>query len=456
MSNTKATLRELLAVLQAVLIERDEAARAMLLALLAGEHVLLIGPPGAAKSQLARRLSGIVQHAVYFERLLTKFSVPEELFGPLSIKALEQDRFERKTQGFLPEAHIAFIDEVFKASSAILNTLLLLLNERVFDNGDRRHAVPLMTVVAASNEVPQDETLAAFYDRFALRVQVAPVSDAAFTALLTLQDAHPQLPSDKAWTPEQGTALLARASAVRVSDEALALLTRMREFTHQAHWSVSDRRWRKLVHLMQVAAVANDRDAVSAWDCLIAPLVLPMAPEEAHKLTQWLAEQLGVWQAYDAPRFTKVIEAFEATLEQEMNARDVVTTDTSAGKMQFAGNKRNDSEVTPDSMRLDSGFLRQRLYGPEHIGTRVAQVRELQQQLTDYQAAIAKRRVELQSLTHEMFVLPAFVPQALAVIESSKAAIAHLQARSEQLIEGYKALPRMPAAADTEAAQKAA
>ena len=173
----RARWRALVAQLEQGLLERDTAVRLALLAALAGEHVLLIGPPGTAKSELARRLHRAFGGARYFERLLTRFSTPEELFGPLSLKALEHDRYERLVDGYLPTASIAFLDEVFKANSAILNALLTLLNEREFDNGSGRVRVPLLSVVGASNEVPADEALRAFFDRFLVRLPVAPVSE---------------------------------------------------------------------------------------------------------------------------------------------------------------------------------------------------------------------------------------------------------------------------------------
>src|SRR5512142_1151987 len=159
----------LLAALEDGLVERRAVVRLALLAALAGEHTLLVGPPGTAKSQLARRLHLAFAGGGYFERLLTRFTVPEELFGPLSIRALEEDRYERQTAGFLPQASIGFIDEVFKANSAILNALLTLLNEREFDNGPRREVCPLVSVIGATNAVPEDEVGEAFFDRFLVR-----------------------------------------------------------------------------------------------------------------------------------------------------------------------------------------------------------------------------------------------------------------------------------------------
>eukprot|EP00971_Amphidinium_carterae_P295290 5864380-Amphidinium_carterae.1 len=166
-------------------MERDVEAKLLMLAALSGEHLFLLGAPGTAKSLLARRLSTLCA-GNFFERLLTRFSVPEELFGPLSLQALERDELKRKTEGFLPQADVAFVDEIFKANSSILNTLLMILNERYFDNGREREHVPLWCVVAASNELPDTDELDALYDRFLLRRCVQRVSTEAVIDFLSL------------------------------------------------------------------------------------------------------------------------------------------------------------------------------------------------------------------------------------------------------------------------------
>jgi MoxR-like ATPase len=146
-TSLRARIEGAATVMSAGLVERDVEVRLLLLAALSGEHVLYIGPPGTAKSELGRRLSRLCR-GNYFERLLTRFSVPEELFGPLSMRALEEDKYVRQTEGYLPEATVAFVDEIFKANSAILNTLLTVLNERLFDNGSKRVRVPLLCLVS--------------------------------------------------------------------------------------------------------------------------------------------------------------------------------------------------------------------------------------------------------------------------------------------------------------------
>jgi MoxR-like ATPase len=291
-------LQSLLDALERGLVERRQSVRLCLLAALAGEHTLLIGPPGTAKSEMARRLHSVFRDARYFERLLTRFSVPEELFGPLSIKALEEDRYERHTAGFLPDASIAFIDEVFKANSAILNALLTLLNEREFDNGAGRQACPLISAIGATNEVPEDEVGEAFFDRFLVRLPVAAVSAEGFGALLdAARDCGLAGPARQltAWAARTWRSWPTAASAVTVPQDFVAVLAELRQHFASLPLTVSDRRWVRLVWLLRVAAASEGRASVALWDLLLLPwLTAPDAPRQA-AVADWLAARLGVY-----------------------------------------------------------------------------------------------------------------------------------------------------------------
>jgi MoxR-like ATPase len=150
-------------------LAKEEIIRLMLIAAIAGEHMVLIGPPGTAKSAVIRAFARLID-AKYFEYLLTRFSEPNELFGPVDIQGFRSGTYRRVTTGMLPEAEIVFLDEAFKANSAILNSLLTLLNERRFNNGSSVVRVPLISLFAASNEVPSSDNLDAIFDRFLLRV----------------------------------------------------------------------------------------------------------------------------------------------------------------------------------------------------------------------------------------------------------------------------------------------
>ncbi len=149
---------------------KDEIVRLLLIATIAGEHAVLVGPPGTAKSALIRTFARLMQ-ARYFEYLLTRFTEPNEIFGPVDIAAFRDGRYERRTEGMLPDAEIVFLDEVFKSNSAILNSLLTLLNERRYASGGKVIRCPLLSAFGAANEVPTDDALTAIYDRFILRIR---------------------------------------------------------------------------------------------------------------------------------------------------------------------------------------------------------------------------------------------------------------------------------------------
>lgn len=314
-----ASLRDKLLV---GLVERDVPVRLALLAALAGEHLLLVGPPGTAKSLIARRLHLAFGASTYFERLLTRFSVPEELFGPLSIKGLEEDRYERLTTSYLPKASIAFLDEIFKANSAILNALLTLLNEREFDNGARREQAPLIAAVGASNELPEGDELDALFDRFLLRYHVGPVSQRGFPTLLGLQgESIVDVPPDIQLSTDDLAAVRRASVSVVVPDDVIALLADLREWCAAERIMVSDRRWRKVVKLLQTSALTNGRTSVSIWDCWLLQHCVWSVADQRAKIFDWYAGRAGASAAMDPSRLTKIVVSWEGRLKHDQTSR---------------------------------------------------------------------------------------------------------------------------------------
>lgn len=321
-------LRKLRDALLTGLVERDVAIRLALLAALAGEHMLMLGPPGTAKSLVAHRLRLAFKDSTYFERLLTRFTVPEELFGPLSIKGLEDDRYERLTEAYLPQASIAFLDEIFKANSAILNALLTILNERQFDNGARREEIPLIAVIGASNEMPDETALEALYDRFLLRLHVGPVSADGFVGLLKLRgQADPDVCDTLKLTACDVAEIQSLAEEVDVPDDVVSMLSELRVWCTGEQIPVSDRRWRKIVKLLQVAAWTNGRDKVSIWDCWLLQHCLWNEPEDRVKIYDWYASRVGASAAMDPSRLTRIVVVWESRLKADQDSRSQARDD---------------------------------------------------------------------------------------------------------------------------------
>uniref|UniRef100_A0A6M3M0S4 Putative ATPase domain containing protein n=1 Tax=viral metagenome TaxID=1070528 RepID=A0A6M3M0S4_9ZZZZ len=241
------------------LLERDSVVDSMLTALLAKQHVLLLGPPGTAKSLAARKLSEAID-GNFFEWLLGKFSTPEEIFGPVSVQGLQQDRFERVGAGKLQQADVGFLDEVWKANSAVLNQLLSIVNERIYHDGTKGAVqCPLEMLVGASNELPQDESLEALYDRFLVRLYIAPIKDEInFLKLIRGKfNGTPISRLDRKHLDQIRT----EVSQVKVSLAVAETIGKLRRKVAENGIYVSDRRWLAAVGYLQAAAwVAGAKD----------------------------------------------------------------------------------------------------------------------------------------------------------------------------------------------------
>ena len=394
-------LRRLRDALTKGLVERDVAVRLALLAALAGEHLLLVGPPGTAKSLVAHRLRHAFRDATYFERLLTRFSVPDELFGPLSIKGLEEDRYERLTKFYLPTASIAFLDEIFKANSAILNALLTLLNEREFDNGTRRQDTPLVVVVGVSNELPEAEELDALFDRFLLRLRVDPVSKDAFPDLLkTRGDAAPIVPEDLWLTENDLDAARKEAEDIPVPDDMTGLLCDLREWCSAEEMPVSDRRWRKVVKRLQTSAWTCGRDTVSIWDCWLLQHCLWNKAEGREKIHEWYASRVGA--ATEGPsRLVRLVRALEGMLKEDKEA--ISQRRNERGEPLYSG---SDGKVTTNKKGSDrygreinlQPAMEWRKYRPVYIRRCLQEVKKLQAEMEAHKDQIDKRNKTLARL----------------------------------------------------------
>lgn len=261
-------------------LERGDEVASVITALLAREHVLLLGPPGTAKSAMARETCGAVDGATFFEWLLTKFSTPEEIFGPVSLKGIENDEYRRITKNKLPEAHVAFLDECFKANSAILNALLAVINERRFHNNGSPVHCPLVTVVGASNELPDkdEEGLEALFDRFMLRHWTSYIQDRDLFKRMVSQKGEPNVSTTI--TIDQLIALQNEVDNVGLSDDILESFLAIKTELEMVGIRASDRRWKRALRLVKAFALLNGHSDVEEDDLLILQHCLWREPDQ--------------------------------------------------------------------------------------------------------------------------------------------------------------------------------
>ena len=287
--------------------EKNTEISLSLLAALAGESVILLGPPGVAKSMVARQLKTAFRDAQSFEYLMSRFSTPDEIFGPVSIQKLKtSDTYERAVEGYLPTADVVFLDEIWKAGPAIQNTLLTVINEKLFRNGNREMHLLLKLLVAASNELPaKGEGLEALWDRFVIRIESRPIKlEKNFRAMLLESHAdfsgstgvlgHADFAdnadsSDLKITGEEYAEWAEKICKIGVKEEVLDAISAIRkslravnvdEAAERRNIYVSDRRWKNIVRLLRTSAFMQDREEVDICDLLPIYHCLWQEPEE--------------------------------------------------------------------------------------------------------------------------------------------------------------------------------
>jgi MoxR-like ATPase len=316
-------MQNLIDHLSATYVERNEVVQMLVAAVIARRHAVLVGPPGTAKSALIRDLAAGLGDLTFFSWLLTEFSVPEELFGPLDIAALGQGQYRRLTAGKLPGAEIAFLDEVFKAGPAILNTLLSMMQERLFFNNGQPTPCPLISLIGASNELPTGEQeLEALWDRFTVRLEVGYIQEPRnFTRMLTgsVGNAPSFLSRRDLETAQQAAARIA------VPPAALQSLVKIRQALADQGIVASDRRYKESLDLLRAVALLDGRDEVSEEDLLVLQHVLWHDPAQARQVAQLVF-------AVAEPMLVGIAELEDAALAAINEARQTFAEGASASQ----------------------------------------------------------------------------------------------------------------------------
>jgi len=291
-------LIKLINALSENLVERKDVIQLSLLTMLAGENLILIGPPGTAKSEIGRRMSQVIKDVDYYEYLLTKFTTPEEIFGPLSIKELKEGNFKRNTQGYLPTSNVVFLDEIFKANSAILNSLLTIINEKIFHNGKDKEKSPLVSLIGASNELPiGDDELSALYDRFLVRKFVGYVSEKNIDTLFHIQTEEFKLNENLKFTTDEIKSLQKEIQNIAIPKKIIQVIKNIRsaikkEFKENMDESFSDRRLVKIQKLLKSSAFTNNRQEVNISDILLLKHCLWNNPENRDKVSSIINSEI--------------------------------------------------------------------------------------------------------------------------------------------------------------------
>jgi len=324
------------------LYEREQSMKLALLSAIAEESIFLLGPPGVGKSLIARRLKYAFRDGTSFEYLMSKFSTPDEIFGPISIKKLkDEDKYERLTENYLPSANIVFLDEIWKAGPAIQNALLTILNEKIYRNGNVDMRVNIRGIITASNELPpKNQSLDPIWDRFLIRLEMGNIKKFSnFLEMITdTEDVYEDnLSKDTKLTEallDQWTTAIDR---VEVPAEVLNTIqvVKVQLEKHNAKPNnvdnqirVYDRRWKKIVRLLRTSAFLNGRTEVDLMDCFLMVHCLWNKPSQLDLIKEMVSGAIrkhGYTMAVNLNMLKREVKDFEQDVNDEIKVKYTVT-----------------------------------------------------------------------------------------------------------------------------------
>lgn len=363
----RTRFEKLLQELCAGLYEREESVRLALLSAIAGESIFLLGPPGVGKSLIARRLKYAFRDGTSFEYLMSKFSTPDEIFGPISIKKLkEEDKYERLTDRYLPGANVVFLDEIWKAGPAIQNALLTILNEKIYRNGDEEMRVNVRGIITASNELPpRNQSLAPIWDRFLIRLELGNIRQFRnFLNMITeTEDVYEDpVPDVLKISEEELRQWSDRIDRIEAPAEVLNTIQVMKveldRYNRRSNTAdpihVFDRRWKKIIRLLRTSAFLNGRDKIDLMDCSLMEHCLWSKPQDREVIREILGDALrkhGYSMAVNLQMIKRETADFEEDVNEEIQVKHTVTS------TQLMPVKEEYYELVKDSSKFEGNHV---------------------------------------------------------------------------------------------------
>lgn len=335
----KERIKNLLSALNKNLYERQEPIQLALLTAVAGESLFMLGAPGVAKSLIARKLKFAFTAGQSFEYLMNRFSTPDEVFGPVSIKKLkDEDKYERLTDKYLPGATVVFLDEIWKASPSIQNALLTVLNEKIYRNGEEEVKVELKGLIAASNELPpKNEGLEALWDRFLVRYMISEIKESGnFLQMLTSsEDVYKDTVSEELKiTAEENELWSKEIDEIELPTEVLNTIQLVKKQLDDTDnqignvYFISDRRWKKVIRLLKTCAFLNGRKKVNLMDCFLITHCVWNQPEQLDKVRHLVSEVIrkhGYSISLNLTGLRQEIKELETEIEKETKVKHITT-----------------------------------------------------------------------------------------------------------------------------------